>query len=94
MSTIWRVRTNTGCDHPLGDPGCARCAVDRAKPIASPRPIDFYVGIYPHLTGPLERDITITSPQQLRDECKRRGLYSNYLEESMTWRKHDSDRWI
>jgi hypothetical protein len=85
----YRVRTNTGCDHFNTEP-CERCEVEMRRAPASPRVHVFYEGWYPHLD--LE-PVYISSPQQLRDEAKSRGLTSLYLEESSTWRRREPSRW-
>jgi hypothetical protein len=91
----WRIRSNTGCDHYHDEP-CARCDATRKRPLGSRRLAvhRFYEGFYPHITGPLEPEIYITSPEQLRRECRKRGLTSQYLEDREIWRKREPSRWI
>ena len=89
-----RVRSTSGCDHLLGE-ACARCAEEWARPPAAPRVIDFYKGVYPDLSGPLEPDVYCESPQDLDREARTRGLTSSYLKESL-WLKRErkSARWV
>lgn len=78
-----RIRVRTGsCNHYLGDP-CAVCAADWARPLASPKVHTFRTGLYEHIAID---PIYISSPQELADQCRANGVYSQYLAESQVHR--------
>lgn len=90
----YRIKSNTGCDH-LNTEWCERCEAHAQRPIAAPRTHRFWEGVYEHMQGPLERPIEITSPEQLRQEARARGLHSQWIDDGMsTWRRRNSGKWI
>lgn len=96
MSRPWRIRVRRlngpDCDH-LSTTPCTQCAADLAKPIALPAYHAFPETIYEHLFAPGEVMYPISSREQLRQECDRRGVYSKALRDSMHF-QHGPTKWF
>jgi hypothetical protein len=94
---VYRVRTNTGCDHLNVEP-CARCEADARRSVRGfqgPRVHTFWEGVYENVQGPMERPVEVTSPGQLREMAHARGLRSDWLDDGMSsWRNRSIKRWI
>lgn len=92
----WRVRTQWRdghkCDHRSDEP-CPRCDEAKTRPIAAPLTVSFGEMYYEHLFKIDEPVRPITSREELRRECIKRGVKSDYLENTCTF-KGGADRWI
>jgi hypothetical protein len=87
-----RIKSNTGCNHVMGDP-CARCDAQMSGPICTPAIQSFPEAIYDNMYHPWETPKPISSREELRQECERRGVYSHSLRDSMHF-KSGPTRWI
>ena len=73
--------------HGVASGGMSSCGV------ASPAVITFKPAVFEHMYSAWETPRVMETPQQLREECNRRGLTSEYLRDSGLWRS-GPDRWI
>jgi hypothetical protein len=100
MSRPWRIRIRRtdrpNCNH-LTDQPCDLCAEDRARdmsrPIQKPALQFFGEKVFEHMYHPWEPTPPISSPEVLRQEADKRGLYSKYLQDSLIF-KSGPDRWV
>jgi len=90
VRTQWR--DGHKCDHRQDEP-CERCEAARARPIAAPLAVSFNETVYEHMFTIDEKMYPVSSREQLRQECLKRGMKSDYLENSLTFRG-GADRWI
>jgi len=92
----WRVRTQWAdgykCDHRKDEP-CDHCDAARARPIAAPLAISFGEHVFEHMFTIDEPVRPFTSREELRQECIKRGVTSDYLANT-TMFKSGPDRWI
>lgn len=103
MARPWRIRIRradgVNCNH-LSDEPCTPCDEDKARDLALgarplPRPALQFFGeqVFEHMYDPWETPVPITSPEVLRQEADKRGVYSNYLRDSLIF-KSGSTRWV
>jgi hypothetical protein len=88
----FRIRSNTGCDH-WNTEACERCASDAERPLAIPYVQSFNERIYEHMYDPWETPRPISSREELRQECVKRGVFSHDLRDSMVF-KSGPTKWF
>ena|SRR5215467_2984011 len=100
MPRPWRIKIRrpdgTSCNH-LSDQPCVRCAEDKfdmqLRPICAPLVVSFGEHIFEHIYDPWEKMEPISSPAKLREECIKRDVRSEYLENSLIHRS-GRDKWV
>lgn len=88
----YRVRSNTGCSHWSDEP-CERCDAWRTAPVCAPATQTFTDITLEHMYDPWETPRPISSREELRQECIKRDVTSQYLRDSMLFRSGPT-RWI
>jgi hypothetical protein len=88
----FRIRSNAGCDH-WNTESCDRCDADMLAEPRTPFIQFFDERTYEHMYDPWETPRPISSREELRVECERRGVYSHDLRDSIVW-KSGPTRWV
>jgi hypothetical protein len=68
-------------------------AQGRSDGIGAPAVIVFQPAVFEHIYDQFETPRVIETPQELRRECARRGVTSEYLANSGIWRS-GPERWV
>lgn len=66
---------------------------DGEPSIGAPAVITFKPAVFEHMYNAWETPRVIETPQELRAECAKRGVTSEYLRDSLLWRS-GPDRWV
>lgn len=92
MTQRYRVRSNTGCAHWSDEP-CERCDGWRDAPVTAPATQTFGETTFEHMFDPWEKPHPVSSREELRQVCERRGVYSHYLRDSIVF-PSGPRRWV
>jgi len=89
----YRIKTNTGCNHLIGEP-CERCEADMAAAPRTPAVVSFPDElVMEHAFDPWDPVRPVSSREELRQLCNKQGVTSHYLRDSMVWKTGET-RWV